>query len=173
MTPSTKVWLSEFTCVASWHTLAASNHNLFLTERLEDRALALPEGVYDLASFRAMLQTELNGASKSDTMGTYSVTLVASGSGGGTMRVLRVSCSAGTFAIPDDATILSKIGGPIDSVNSIVSFQSGNLQLSIHTSGFVDLRRVHTLSIHSPSFGAYNSVGLEESGRSSPRSPAL
>ena len=159
MKPTTKVWLSEFTCVASWHTLDESNHNLFLTEGLEDRALELPEGVYDLESFRAMLQTELNGATKSDTMGTYSVTLVASGSGGGTMRVLRVSCNAGTFAIPDDATILAKIGGPIDSVNTIVSFPSGNLQLSLHTSGFVDLRRVHTLYIHSPSFGAYNSVG--------------
>ena len=75
------------------------------------------------------------------------------------MRVLRISCSAGTFALPDDASILASIGGPMDSVNSIMSFPSGNLQLSIHTSGFVDLRRVHTLYLHSPSFGAYNSVG--------------
>ena len=82
MKPTTKVWLSEFTCVASWHTLDATNHNLFLTEGLEERVLELPEGVYDLESFRAMLQTELNGVTKSDTMGTYSVALVASGSGG-------------------------------------------------------------------------------------------
>ncbi len=159
MTPSTEVWLSEFTCVSSWHTLDETNHNLFLIEGLEYRALELPEGVYDLESFRATLQTALNGASKSDSMGTYGVSLVASGSGGGTTRVLRVSCSAGTFAIPDDASILASIGGPIDSLNSIVSFPSGNLQLSLHTNGFVDLRRVHTLYVHSPSFGAYNSVG--------------
>jgi hypothetical protein len=157
--PATKVWLSEFTCVASWHTLDETNHNLFLTEGLEHRALELPEGVYDLESFRATLQTELNGATKSDTMGTYSVSLVASGSGGGTARVLRVSCSAGTFAIPDNASVIARVGGPLDSLSSIVSFPSGNLQLSIHTSGFVDLRRVHTLYLHSPSFGAYNSVG--------------
>ena len=160
MKPTTKVWLSEFTCVASWHTLDASNQNVFLTEGVEERVLELPEGVYDLESFRATLQSELNGVTKATTMGTYSVALVTSGSGGGTMRVLRVSCSAGTFALPSDDVVLAKIGGgSIDSVSQIVSFPSGNLQLSMHTSGFVDLRRVHTLYIHSPSFGAYNSVG--------------
>ncbi len=155
MKPETKVWLSEFTCVAAWHTLDASNSNLFLLEGEVHRALAIPQGVYDLESFRATLQTALNSSSKSASMGN----LVAAGSGGGTVRVLRVSCSSGTFAIPDDASIIARIGGPIDSLSSILSFPSGSLQLSIHTSGFVDLRRVHSLYVHSPSFGAYNSVG--------------
>jgi hypothetical protein len=159
MKPSTKVWLSEFTCVASWHTLDETNRNLYLTEGIEHRALELPEGVYDLESFRAMLQTELNGASKPGTMGSYSVSLVVSGSGGGTARVLRISCSAGTFALPDDASVIAQVGGIPYSVQSILSFPSGSLQLSVHTSGFVDLRRIHTLYLHSPSFGAYNSVG--------------
>ncbi len=159
MKPTTKVWLSEFTCVCSWHTLDSSNRNLYLTEGIEHRALELPEGVYDLESFRAMLQTELNGATKSASMGTYSVSLVVSGSGGGTARVLRITCDAGTFALPDDASIIEQVGGIPYSVRSILSFPSGSLQLSVHTSGFVDLRRIHTLYLHSPSFGAYNSVG--------------
>ncbi len=159
MKPETKVWLSEFTCVAAWHTLDASNSTLFLLEGDLHRALAIPQGVYDLESFRAALQTALNSSSKSASMGTYTVSLVAAGSGGGTVRALRVSCSSGTFAIPDDASIIARIGGPIDSLSSILSFPSGSLQLSLHTSGFVDLRRVHSLYVHSPSFGAYNSVG--------------
>ncbi len=75
------------------------------------------------------------------------------------MGGLRGAGGAGTFALPSDDVVLARIGGSIDSVSSVVSFPSGNLQLSMHTSGFVDLRRVHTLYIHSPSFGAYNSVG--------------
>ena len=93
MKPETKVWLSEFTCVAAWHTLDASNSNLFLLEGELHRAPAIPQGVYDLESFRATLQTALNSSSKSASMGTYSVNLVTAGLGGGTVRVLRVSCS--------------------------------------------------------------------------------
>ena len=159
MKPETKVWLSEFTCVASWHTIDTTNATIFLLEGEVHRPLVLPLGVYDLESFRAALQTAFNSSSKTASMGTYSVNLVAAGSGGGTVRALRVSCSSGTFAIPDDARILTQIQGPTNSMNSIVSFPSGNLQLSIHTSGFLDLRRAHSLYVHSPSFGAYNSVG--------------
>ena len=49
--------------------------------------------------------------------------------------------------------------GGLSSTNSIVSFPSGDTQSSAHTSGFVDLRRVHSLYIHSSSFAAYNSLG--------------
>ena len=92
-------------------------------------------------------------------MGTVSVNLVVAGSGGGTVRALRVYCSSGTFAIPNDARIRTRIQGPSYSMSSIVRFPRGNLQLSMHTSGFVDLRRVHSLYVHYASFGAYNSVG--------------
>ncbi len=134
MKPETKVWLSEFTCVSAWHTLDTTNNTLFLLEGELHRALEIPQGVYDLESFRAALQTTLNSSSRSASMGTYTVSLVAAGSGGGTVRALRVSCSSGTFAIPDDASVLAQIQGPIYSLNSIASFPSGNLQLSIHTS---------------------------------------
>ena len=108
---TTRVWLSEFTCVAAWHTLDATTNTLFLLEGDFHRALELPQGVYDLESFRAAIETVLNSANKAATMGTYTVTLVTSGSGGGTMRILRVSCSSGVFAIPDDATSSARLEG--------------------------------------------------------------
>jgi hypothetical protein len=84
-------------------------------------------------------------------MGTYSVDLRASGSAGGTFRVDEISCTAGTFGVPRE--------GGISSTNSTVSFPTGGTQLGSHTSGFVDLNRVHSLYIHSNSFAAYNSLG--------------
>jgi hypothetical protein len=89
--PSTKVWLSEFTCVASWRTVDASNDTLFLQEDAVHRALQVPRGVYDLQSFIQALASVLNNESKSATMGTYAVTLEGSGSAGGTYRTVRVS----------------------------------------------------------------------------------
>ena len=42
MKPATRVWLSEFTCVAAWHTLDATNNTLFMLEGDFHRALELP-----------------------------------------------------------------------------------------------------------------------------------
>ena len=42
-------------------------------------------------------------------------------------------------------------------LSKIVSFPQ--VSASSHTSGFVDLRRVHNIFVHSPSFGNYNTVG--------------
>jgi hypothetical protein len=93
-------------------------------------------------------------------MGTYAVTLEGSGGAGGTYRTFRVSNPQGFFSLPSDAAIEARIGeGPLSSTNSLLSFPTGNTQLTSHLSGFVDLRRVHSLFIHSPSFGAYNSLG--------------
>ena len=155
--PTTRCWLSEFTCVASWHTIDNSNSNLFILEGAVRRGLEMPHGVYDLESFRSVMQEVLNGEGR--TVGTYSVELLSAGSGGGTVRALNVSCSSGAFAISDDDTVRALIGPPIDSISSLVSFPTGYEQRSSHESGLIDLRRVHSLYVHSPSFGAYNSVG--------------
>jgi hypothetical protein len=157
--PSTRCWLSEFTCVAAWDTIDSTNNILYLLEGTTHRAVQIPHGVYDLESLRVAFQSALNSASKTASMGTYSVELRASGSAGGTFRVYEVSCTTGTFGLPSDANVNTAIGPPISSTNSIVSFPSGGAQLTSHTSGFVDLRRVHSLYIHSPSFAAYNSLG--------------
>ncbi len=43
--PRTKVWLSEFTCPASWDTIDASNNVLYVRELGEpDRVLLIPTG---------------------------------------------------------------------------------------------------------------------------------
>jgi hypothetical protein len=41
-------------------------------------------------------------------------------------------------------------------LSKIVSFPQ--VSATSHTSGFVDLRRVHSIFVHSPSFGNYNTV---------------
>jgi hypothetical protein len=148
--PSTRCWLSEFTCVAAWDTIDSSNNTLYVLEGAFNRTVQIPSGVYDLESLRVAFEGALNNASKAPSMGTYSVDLKASGSAGGTFRVYEVSCTAGTFGLPTAG---------VSSTNSIVSFPSGGAQLASHTSGFVDLRRVHSLYIHSSSFAAYNSLG--------------
>jgi hypothetical protein len=149
--PSTRVWLSEFTCVAAWDTIDDSNNRLYVKEGTVDRELHILKGVYDLETLRIALENALNSSSKSAGMGTYTVDLRASGSAGGTFRVFEVYCGSGTFGIPLEAGT--------SSTNSIVSFPTGDAQRSNHVSGFVDLRRVHSLYIHSSSFAAYNSLG--------------
>ena len=149
--PSTRIWLSEFTCVAAWDTIDNSNNRLYVKEDTVTRAIHIPNGVYDLETLRIAFENALNSASKTAAMGTYNVDLRASGSAGGTFRVYEVSCSAGVFGIPRTSNT--------SSTNSIVSFPSGDTQSSAHTSGFVDLRRVHSLYIHSSTFAAYNSLG--------------
>ncbi len=54
--PTTRCWLSEFTCVASWYTINASNSNVFLLEGAVRRGVEMPHGVYDTESFRSVLQ---------------------------------------------------------------------------------------------------------------------
>ena len=40
--PSTRVWLSEFTCVAAWDTIYSSNNRLYVIEGAVDRILYIP-----------------------------------------------------------------------------------------------------------------------------------
>jgi hypothetical protein len=149
--PSTRIWFSEFTCVAAWDTIDDSNNRLYVKEGDVTRQLNLLKGVYDLETLRIAFETALNSGSKTAGMGTYTVDLRASGSAGGLFRLFEVYCGSGTFALPLEAGAYS--------TNSIVSFPTGEAQRSNHISGFVDLRRVHSLYIHSSSFAAYNSLG--------------
>ena len=138
--PSTRIWLSEFTCVAAWDTIDDSNNRLYVKEGDVTRELNLLKGVYDLETLRIAFENALNSPSKTAGMGTYTVTLKASGSAGGTLRTFEVYCGSGTFGIPLETDA--------SSTNSIVSFPTGDVQRSNHISGFIDLRRVHSLYIH-------------------------
>ena len=50
--PSTRVWLSEFTCVAAWDTIDSSNNRLYVKEGTFNREIHIPNGVYDLETLR-------------------------------------------------------------------------------------------------------------------------
>ena len=100
--------------------------------------ISLPAGSYDLDSFADALQAALRD-------GVHLGFIVErTGVGtGSTQQLLRVSNTL-SFMLADSP--LSKI----------VSFPQ--VSATSHTSGFVDLRRVHNIFVHSPSFGNYNTV---------------
>jgi hypothetical protein len=152
--PKTKVWLSEFTCPASWDTVDASNNTLYVRELGEpDRVLLIPTGAHDIESLRFAMQESLNGPTKNASMGIYSVVRTgSSGNSGGTSRLYRITCSAGSFELPNYSNASA------NSLSSIVAFPTGIHQLITHVSSFVDLRRVHSVYIHS-NIGSYQSIG--------------
>jgi hypothetical protein len=151
--PNTKVWLSEFTCPASWNTIDDSNNTMYVSELGGlPRVLLLPTGPHDSESLRAAMEDLLNNSTKSSAMGTYIIRRASSGTGGGTYRLFKISCSSGSFQIPDYNNASA------NSLSSVVPFPNGHLQLTSHTSAFIDLRRVHSIYIHS-NIGGYQSIG--------------
>jgi len=131
--PNSRVWLGEFTCVASWDTLDDSNNTFSVVESGHSRTVTLPTGPHDLESLRAAIEEGLNEAPR-EGMGTYTVTRVSTGTGGSTFRAYQVSVSAGVFAIP-----------PLyNSLNSICNWP-GLAESASHTSTFVDVRRCHSV----------------------------
>ncbi len=151
--PRTKVWLSEFTCPASWDTIDASNNVLYVRELGQpDRVLFIPTGPHDIESLRRAMQEELNSNTKNASMGVYHVTRVSNGTGGATSRLYKISCTVGSFELPNYSNASA------NSLSSIIAFPTGVNQLISHTSTFIDLRRVHSVYIHS-NIGGYQSIG--------------
>jgi hypothetical protein len=139
--PNARCFVSEFTAVCAWSTLDDTNR--YQTVILGNGALyvvALPAGSYDLDAFADALQT----AMVAELGSGYVVERTGLGSTGSTQSLLRVSHPTTSFLLADSP--LSKI----------VSFPQ--VSATSHTSGFVDLRRVHNIFVHSPSFGNYNTV---------------
>ena len=139
--PNARCFVSEFTCVCAWSTLDETNR--YQTVVLGNGAVyvvALPAGSYDLDAFADALQT----AMVQELGSGYTVERTGLGSTGSTQSLLRVSHPSTSFLLAESP--LSKI----------VSFPP--VSATSHTSGFVDLRRVHNIFVHSPSFGTYNTV---------------
>ena len=168
--PDNRCWLGEFSTVASWGTIDATNNILYVQEQTtgapNNRAIALPTGPHDMDSLATAMQTGLSGDGKAPAFGTYTVTRVTTGSGGATSRVYNVSCSVGSFfRLPSEWQIrvtwfASKADAVTNSTNGLFTFPQGSLFWnSSLTSGFVDLRRVHSIFIHAPGFGNNNTVG--------------
>lgn len=159
--PEARCFLGDLTAVVAWNTVDSSNSILYMQENGQTRGVFLSHGAHDINSIAADIETKLNEpAGKDPGMGTYSVNRVGSGSGGSSFQHLQVSCTAGVFTIPDNAAI-EQIFGVTNppTTNSLFSFPLGNVAANSQTSSFVDLRRSHSIFVHSPSFGAYNSIG--------------
>ena len=131
--PNARCFVSEFTAVCAWPTLDETNRYQSVIVDGVVHVASLPAGSYDLDSFAEALQTALRDAVH---MG-FIVERTGVGTGS-TQQLLRVSNTL-SFMLADSP--LSKI----------VSFPQ--VSATSHTSGFVDLRRVHSIFVHSPSFG--------------------
>jgi hypothetical protein len=136
--PNARCFVSEFTAVCAWPTLDETNRYQTVIVDGVVHVIALPAGSYDLDSFAEALQAAL----RDGVHGGFVVERTGLGTGS-TQQLLRVSNTL-SFVLADSP--LSKI----------VSFPQVNA--TSHVSGFVDLRRVHNIFVHSPSFGNYNTV---------------
>ena len=148
MEPSSRCWLSEFTCVASWHTIDESNRRFGVVEGGSHRTCVLPVGPHDLESLRTAMETAMN-ASRPAGAGPYTVVRTSSGTSGSTFRTFTVSTAAGS--LPFQIPLAS------NDLRHIVSWPFGDLNIVQHTSTFVDVRRIHSLFLHT-SFGSNNCV---------------
>jgi hypothetical protein len=144
--PDSRCWLGEFTCVASWNTIDATNRELVVIENAVPRTVYIPMGVHDLSSLQTALQNSLN-EDVPVGIGGYTVTLVSTANGGSNFRSFLVMAQDGVFKIPPATNTL----------RNIVNWPDGDTNGVQHTSTFVDVRRTHSIFIHS-SFGGYNSI---------------
>ncbi len=157
---------------------ANKNERLYVIETTNgvsynSRTVMLPTGAYDSESLRVVVENALNGAGKV-IGGTYQVARASSAGTVGTtslgaaFRYYNVSKSgAGTCFFPGDPwlknnvpTWISSGGAAYDpknlkSSNELFSFPGQEFGAN-HTSSFIDLRSIHTLFVHSPSFGNYS-----------------
>jgi hypothetical protein len=124
---------------------------------------------------RSAVELALNGAGKTVT-GTYTVArsssagTVNTASLGSAYRYYTITLSGGgSCFFPQDgwlkknvATWSSYVGEPYDPMNLRSSNELFQFPLAVvsasHTSSFIDLRSVHTLFVHSPSFGNYSTL---------------
>ena len=142
------------------------NNILYVQEPGALRAIALSQGPHDLDSLAADMQARLNGPGET-IAGRYSVSRVApsGGGGGGTYKAYLISATSGTFAVPRDPVIRQLFfngdkKAVTNSTNTLFSFPQGDYGDTDQTSGFVDLRRAHSIFIHAPGCGAANTIGV-------------
>jgi hypothetical protein len=138
--PNARCFVSEFTCVCAWQTLDDSNRHQSIVTPVGFYVLSLPVGSYDLDSFADALQSAL----RQEVDSGFQVARTGVGNTGSTQQLLRVSHPSLSFTLPESP--LSKI----------VSWPQ--VSATTHVSTFVDLRRCHSIFVHSPSFGNYNCV---------------
>ena len=139
--PHARCFVSEFTCVCAWPTIDETNQHQTVLTSSGLFSLALPPGTYDLDSFADALQTAL----VQEVAAGFQVERTGLGNTGSTQQLLRVRHPSLNFTL---------VTSPLSRIVSWPQVSSND-----HTSGLVDLRRVHNIFVHSPSFGNYNTVG--------------
>ncbi len=176
----TVAFVTEVTTVASWDTVSANRNNqLYVIENTgaaySARIVTLPSGAYDSETLRVIVENGLNGAGKTIT-GNYNVQrsssagTVNTASLGAAFRYFTISISGGgSCSFVTDPWLKNKVptwisyGGTaydpynLKSTNELFMFPT-EVFSSNHTSSFIDLRSIHTLFIHSPSFGNYSCI---------------
>ena len=147
--PDSRMWLSEFTAPAAWDTIDSSNDSLVVLDGdpLLERVLTVPRGAHDLESLRQALETALNSIS----FGTYTVNLVSTGVSGSTHR---------SFVIENTLAFSILSGDSGSSMTSIVNFPGASVAGTSHKSGFIDIRRTHSIYVNAPGFGSYSTYGV-------------
>jgi hypothetical protein len=173
----TAAFVTEFTSCASWDTVSARNDHLYVVEQtggsFAARAVTVPHGAYDSETLRVVVENALNGPGKV-LSGTYSVArsssagTVSTASIGAAFRYYTINVSGGGQCFfPTDAWLREQAptwvaygGGLYDrqntkSTNELFQFPTRAFSTT-HTSSFIDLRSIHTLFVHSPSFGNYS-----------------
>jgi hypothetical protein len=143
--PTARCFVSEFTCVCAWQTMDESNRYQRVSSGAIEHDIAVPVGSYDLDSFAAALETAL----RNELDAGFEVNRTGTGNTGSTQQPLRVTHPTTDFMLAESP--LSKI------VRFPQAFGRD------HVSGFVDLRRCHSIFVHSPSFGNYNTVSPDGS----------
>jgi hypothetical protein len=175
----TVAFVTEFTSVASWDTVNANNNQIYIIENTASlyaaRIATIAQGAYDSETLRVAVETALNGATKT-VAGTYTV---ARSSSAGTVNTASLGSAYRYFTIrldgggscffPQDGWLQKQVSiwnsyvGPaydpmnLRSSNELFQFPVAIISAS-HTSSFIDLRSVHTLFVHSPSFGNYSTI---------------
>jgi hypothetical protein len=172
-------FVTEFTSVCSWDTVSPNNNRLYIVENTGSlysaRIAQIATGAYDSETLRSAVELALNGPGKT-VAGTYTVVrsssagTVSSASLGSAYRYFSIGLNGGgSCFFPQDAWLRknvniwsSYVGAAYDpmnlrSSNELFQFPLGNVSAS-HTSSFIDLRSVHTLFVHSPSFGNYSTL---------------
>ena len=132
--PSDRVWLSEFSTVASWHTVDDTNQFMYVIEQTvpgeavwNRRLVVLSPGPHDMDSLAEDITNGLNGPGKHTAMGTYNCVRVSGGLGGGagglSNKAFYITCTQGNFRLPDDDLIRAEYGvqGLAWSTNSLFS----------------------------------------------------
>ena len=147
------MWLSEFTCTASWDTIDDTNNKLAIADGIGSwrRVITIPSGAHDLQSFREALEAALSTTG----WGTYTVSLVSTGSSGSTYRSFLIENPSGFAILSDD---------PASTLSTIISFPNGASTQTSHKSTFIDLRRTHSIYMAASGVGDYSTYSVRALG---------